>query len=53
MATNHPNRPSDPEPTVAIDDLTFSYGSNRVLHGLSFALGQGDVVGLVGPNGAG
>ena len=45
--------PPDHQLTVSVDNLTFSYGSNRVLHGLSFALGKGDVVGLLGPNGAG
>ena len=53
MSTPNPSYLPDPEPTVAVDGLTFSYGSTRVLHGLSFALGKGDVVGLLGPNGAG
>ena len=38
---------------VSVDGLTFSYGMGQVLHGLSFALGAGEVVGLLGPNGAG
>ena len=38
---------------VAVEDLTFSYGSGEVLHGISFAVRPGEVVGLVGPNGAG
>ncbi len=42
-----------PDPVVSVDGLTFSYGSRRVLHGISFALRQGEVVGLLGPNGAG
>lgn len=53
MSTPNPSYTFDPDPTVAVDGLTFSYGSNRVLHGLSFALGKGEVVGLLGPNGAG
>ena len=38
---------------VAVDGLTFSYGSGEVLHGISFAVRPGEVVGLLGPNGAG
>lgn len=53
MSAPNPSYLPDPEPTVTVDNLTFCYGSNRVLHGLSFALGKGDVVGLLGPNGAG
>ena len=41
------------DPVVAVDDLTFSYGSGQVLHGISFAVRPGEVVGLLGPNGAG
>lgn len=33
--------------------MTFSYGRGNVLHGVSFAVGRGEVVGLLGPNGAG
>ena len=38
---------------VVVDDLTFSYGTGRVLHGISFTLKRGEVAGLLGPNGAG
>ena len=35
------------------DGLAFSYGSGQVLHGISFAVRPGEVVGLLGRNGAG
>ena len=41
------------DPVVAVDGLTFSYGSGEVLHGIRFAVRPGEVVGLLGPNGAG
>ncbi len=47
------NEPHHPDSVVTVEGLTFSYGSRQVLHGISFALGRGEVVGLLGPNGAG
>ena len=49
----HPVKEHDRDSVVSVDGLTFSYGSSQVLHGISFALGKGEVVGLLGPNGAG
>lgn len=38
---------------IEVKDLRFSYGGAEVLHGISFAAGQGDVVAVLGPNGVG
>ncbi len=38
---------------IQVEDLRFSYGTTDVLHGLTFAIGRGEVTGLLGPNGAG
>ena len=43
---------SQPDVLVA-DDLRKSYGSRPALHGLSFSLRAGRVMGFLGPNGAG
>jgi iron complex transport system ATP-binding protein len=34
-------------------DITFSYGRDDVLHGVSLEVGRGSIVGLLGPNGSG
>ena len=38
---------------IALNDVAFDYGGERVLSGVSFAIAKGDVVALVGPSGAG
>jgi len=38
---------------LQVDNLVAGYGSVQVLHGLSIAVGQGERVGLFGPNGHG
>jgi ABC-2 type transport system ATP-binding protein len=38
---------------IAIDDLHKQYGDGPVLHGLSMRVEQGEVYGLLGPNGVG
>lgn len=43
-------------PMLSIRDLSFSYegnGRGEVLHGITFSIGAGEVVGLVGPTGSG
>lgn len=46
-------RVTDSVPPVVLDQVDFSYGVDPVLHGISFTLGKGEVVGLLGRNGAG
>ncbi|HZU85155.1 MAG TPA: ATP-binding cassette domain-containing protein, partial [Polyangiaceae bacterium] len=40
-------------PVLEVVDVAKSFGAVRALKGVSFALGQGEVLGLVGDNGAG
>lgn len=38
---------------ISLADVYFSYGSHCVLHGITFSLQPGEIVGLLGRNGAG
>ena len=40
-------------PAVEVRDLTFRYGDRVALAGISFAVGAGEIFGLLGPNGGG
>jgi lipopolysaccharide export system ATP-binding protein len=41
------------ESCLEVKELVKSYGGKPVVNGLSFNVGQGEIVGLLGPNGAG
>ncbi|HUF19165.1 MAG TPA: ABC transporter ATP-binding protein [Burkholderiales bacterium] len=41
------------ETLLQVDDLHTWYGESHILHGMSFAVGQGELVTLLGRNGAG
>jgi branched-chain amino acid transport system ATP-binding protein len=41
------------EPLVEVDDIHTYYGKSHILHGVSLAVGRGEVVGLLGRNGVG
>ena len=43
----------EPAPLLEFLDVSKRYGSKKVLDGLSFSLGRGGIIGLLGPNGSG
>lgn len=48
------NRPVDHSKNVIeVENISFSYGDNEVLSGITFDVHQGDYLGVIGPNGAG
>ena len=38
---------------IEIKDITKSFGRIKALHGVSFTARDGEITGLIGPNGAG
>ena len=42
-----------PPPIVEVNDLSFSYGTNQVLNGLSLSVLEGEIFGVLGANGSG
>ena len=40
------------EKIISVDNLSFSYGKNKVLNDISFYIEEGDFVGIIGPNGS-
>jgi branched-chain amino acid transport system ATP-binding protein len=45
--------PAAPEPLLAVEGIHTYYGKSHILHGVSIAVGPGEVVGLMGRNGVG
>lgn len=41
------------EQLLEVQGVSKSYGSKKALHGVSFSIGKGKIVGLLGTNGSG
>ena len=42
-----------PKPMIEVENLTKLYGSRPAIRDVSFTVGRGEIVGFLGPNGAG
>lgn len=52
-ATDTPGTARDPVPVLELDDVVIHYGRIRALHGISLHVAAGELVTLLGANGAG
>ena len=41
------------EPIIQLDHLSFSFGKRKILDNISFSVNEGQILGLLGPNGVG
>jgi branched-chain amino acid transport system ATP-binding protein len=48
-----PNTEAAPAPLLEVEDIHTYYGKSHILHGVSLAVGRGEVVALLGRNGVG
>jgi heme exporter protein A len=53
MPADLPTDTSSPPPALAVEDLARAFGHVQALRGVTFALGEGEVLAVFGPNGAG
>jgi branched-chain amino acid transport system ATP-binding protein len=53
MTTLHPRLPVDVEPLLALAGVEAFYGRAHILFEVNFAIGRGEIVALLGRNGAG
>ncbi|MBQ6264047.1 MAG: ATP-binding cassette domain-containing protein [Clostridia bacterium] len=52
-APKHTGKPVNGDSIISVRNLSKSYGSKKVLDGVSFDLERGHIIGLLGPNGSG
>ena len=52
MANDTHDTPT-PKPMIEVENLTKLYGSRPAIRDVSFTVGRGEIVGFLGPNGAG
>ena len=43
----------NPQPIISLENISLSFGSRKILDNVSFKINQGQILGMLGPNGVG
>ena len=43
----------NPQPIISLENISFSFGNRKILDNVSFKINQGQILGMLGPNGVG
>ena len=43
----------NPKPIISFENVTLSYGNRLILDNISFKINEGEIFGMLGPNGVG
>ena len=52
-ARSEPRQTASPRPAISVRDLWKRYGAIEAVRGIAFEVGEGEIFGLIGPDGAG
>ena len=43
----------NPQPIISLENISLSFGNRKILDNVSFKINQGQILGMLGPNGVG
>ena len=43
----------NPQPIISLENISLSFGKRKILDNVSFKINQGQILGMLGPNGVG
>ena len=43
----------NPQPIISLDNISLSFGNRKILDNVNFNINEGEILGMLGPNGVG